>query len=327
MVKKQFYIYIIIVSLLCTFTGCTNGDRDLTPEPIIRLDSLALTYNNEAETAILPEDIKAYADALLQYLGSTHGDTTWQDYATSRAVATFAPEAAKVFPNLASMRDTLGMILYNAADKGLVLPRRHYASVVWSDRKSIVINEPYVFVALNHYLGSNHPAYSGWPQYIRATKCPQMLPYDLAESLIADAYPYKSIAKAQRTILSRLLYEGALAYAKIKVVPEATEAHALGYNETTMADIQSNETFIWKHLIEGQMLYSTDAALMEKLFAPSPQTYIISPDAPGRVARYIGLRIVKSYMEKYPETALSQLLSPSFFGTKNSLEKAGYSPS
>jgi len=317
MVKKQSYIYIIIVSLLCTFTGCTNGDRGLTPEPIIRLDSLALTYNNEAEPTILPVDIKAYADALLQYLGSTHGDTTWQDYATSRAVATFAPEAAKVFPNLATMRDTLGMILYNAADKGLVLPRRHYASVVWSDRKSIVINEPYVFVALNHYLGSNHPAYSGWPQYIRATKCPQMLPYDLAESLIADAYPYKSIAKAQRTILSRLLYEGALAYAKIQVVPEATEAHALGYNET----------FIWKHLIEGQMLYSTDAALMEKLFAPSPQTYIISPDAPGRVARYIGLRIVKSYMEKYPETALSQLLSPSFFGTKNSLEKAGYSPS
>lgn len=124
-----------------------------------------------------------------------------------------------------------------------------------------------------------------------------MLPYDLAEALIAEAYPYDSLAIARRTVLSRLLYEGALAYAKTQVVPEASEALALGYNEATMADIHSNEAFIWRHLIEGQMLYSTDATLMEKLFDPAPQTYIISPDAPGRVVRYIGLQIVTSFLK------------------------------
>ncbi len=325
MVRKHTSIYIIIASLLCIFAGCTNGENDWTPEPITRLDSLALKYHNGADTS-MPKDIKACADALLQYLSSTQGDTTWQAYASSRPVAAFAPEAAKAFPDLTSMRDTLGMILHNAAAKGLVLPRRHYASVVWSDRRSIVINEPYVFVALNHYLGSNHPAYSGWPQYVRATKTPQMLPYDLAEALIAEAYPYDSIAASQRTVLSRLLYEGALAYAKMQVVPKATESLALGYDEATLADIQSNEAFIWRHLIEGQMLYSTDAALMDKLFAPAPQTYIISPDAPGRVARYIGLQIVKSYLNKHPETTPVQLLSPGFFGAKNSLKKAEYTP-
>lgn len=326
MVRKYTSTYIIILaSLFCIFAGCTSGNNDVVPEPIIRLDSLALKSRNGAQT-ILPKDIKSCADALIQYLGQTHGDTTWQAYASSRAVAAFAPEAAKAFPNLAPLRDTLGMILHNAAVSGLVLPHRHYASVVWSDRKSIVINEPYVFVALNHYLGSEHPAYSGWPQYIRATKKPQMLPYDLAEALIAKAYPYDSLAIARRTVLSRLLYEGALAYAKTQVVPEASEALALGYNEATMADIHSNEAFIWRHLIEGQMLYSTDATLMEKLFDPAPQTYIISPDAPGRVVRYIGLQIVTSFLKKYPETSLVQLLSPSFFGAKNSLEKAGYAP-
>lgn len=322
---RTSYIYNILALLFCAFTGCTNSDNGLVPEPIIRLDSLALKYHNETD-ATLPEDIKPCAEALLQYLGSTHGDTTWRLYATSRAVAAFAPEAAKVFPNLTSMRDTLGMILHNAAAKGLVLPHRHYASVVWSDRKSIIINEPYVFVALNHYLGSNHAAYSGWPLYIRATKTPQMLPYDLAEALIADAYPYDKIMASQRTILSRLLYEGALTFAKTQIVPNATDALALGYNETIMQDIKSNEAFIWRHLIEGQMLYSTDATLMEKLFDPAPQTFVISPDAPGRVARYIGLRIIRSYLDKYPETTLPQLLSPGFFGTKNSLDKAAYSP-
>lgn len=325
MVRKHTSIYIFIASLLCAFAGCTNGNNDWTSEPITRLDSLALKYHNRTDT-IIPKDIKAYTDVLLQYLGPTHGVTTWQAYASSRAVAVFAPEAAKAFPDLTSMRNTLGMILHNATVKGLVLPHRHYASVVWSDRKSIVINEPYVFVALNHYLGSNHPAYSGWPQYIRATKTPQMLPYDLAEALIAEAYPYDSIAASLRTVLSRLLYEGALAYAKAQVVPNATEALTLGYDEATLADIQSNEAFIWRHLIEGQMLYSTDATLMDKLFAPAPQTYIISPDAPGRVARYIGLQIIKSYLNKHPETTPVQLLSSGFFGAKKSLEKAEYSP-
>ncbi len=327
MVKKytSISIIIIITSLLCTFVGCTNGDNDWTPEPITRLDSLALKYHNGACES-MPKDIKACAEALLQYLGPTHGDTTWQAYASSRAVAAFAPDAAKVFPDLSSMRDNLGMLLHNAAAKGLVLPHRHYASVVWSDRKSIVINEPYVFIALNHYFGSNHPAYSGWPKYIRDTKKPQMLPYDLAEVLIAEAYSYDSLAIVQRTVLSRLLYEGALAYAKTHIVPEASEALALGYDDATLADIQSNEAFIWRHLIEGQMLYSTDATLIEKLFAPAPQTYIISPDAPGRVARYVGLQIVKCYLNKHSETTLTQLLSPDFFGVKNSLKKAGYNP-
>lgn len=324
--KKHTSIYIVIASLLCSFAGCSNGDIDSTPEPILRIDSLALKCHNDGDTSA-PKDIQAYVDALLQYLGSTHGDTTWHEYISSRAVAAFAPETAKAFPDLKTLRDTLGMILHNATSKGLELPHRNYATVVWSDRKSIVINEPYIFVALNHYLGSNHPAYSGWPQYIRASKTPQMLPYDLTEALIAEAYPYKSIVASRRTVLSRLLYEGALAYAKMQVVPQATEARALGYDDATMADIKSNETFIWKHIIEGRMLYSTDATLIDKLFEPAPQTYIISPDAPGRAIRYIGLNIVKSYLKNYPETTLAQILSPSFFGTKNSLEKAGYSPS
>lgn len=324
MAWKHTYINIIL-ALLCAFAGCKNGSDDWSPIPITRLDSLAFVYNDRGEVA-MPENCKACVNALLQYMEPMHGDSTWQAYATSRAVEAFAPEALSIFPDLTSLRDTLGMMLHNAAANGLVLPRRHYATVVWSDRKSIVINEPYVFIGLNHYLGSEHPAYSGWPEYVRATKTPKMLPYDLAEALIANAYPYDSIAAKQRTILSRLLYEGALAYAKMQVVPDASEALVLNYNEPTLVDIQSNEVLIWKHLIEGKMLYSTDAALMDKLFAPAPHTYLISPEAPGRVARFIGLEIVKNYLTKYPQTTLNQLLSPGFFGAINTLEKAGYSP-
>ncbi len=305
--------------------SCSKADKAWTSVDIVRLDSLALAYRSNPALQ-MPDSVDKCAAALLQYLALEHHDTTWQAYTSSRAVAVFAPEAAKAFPSLTPLRDTVGMMLDNADRVGLALLCRHFATTVWSGPKSIVVNEPYIFIALNHYLGSDHPAYEGWPWYIRAVKTSQMLPYDIAETLIAEAYPYSVLPPSKRTVLSRMLYEGALAYAKTKVVPEAKPYLALGYDMATMEDVRSNEAFIWRHLVEGQMLFSTDAALADKLFAPAPSTPVISPDAPGRVARFIGLRIIEKFIEKNPETTIAELLSPDFFGAENALDRAGYAP-
>lgn len=325
-INKNYSSYIaVFAAVMLFFSACKGSSHDAEQENIVRLDSIALACHNDANYNI-PDSLEDYSKALLQYTGAMYNDSSWVDYVNSRMVTMFAPEVAKVFPDLTQLREKLHSILHNINDMGVKLRERRYATVVWSDSKSIVINEPYVLIALNHYLGSRHPAYNGWQEYIRQTKTPEMLPYDITESLICDAFPYDRLPPEKRTVLSRMIYDGVIAYIKSQVVPNAELKFVFGYDESTLSDVAANESFAWRHIIEGKMLYSTDPILMDKLFAPAPHTSIISPDAPGRIARFIGYRIITQYIEKSSEININKMLSPDFFGSKIALERAEYAP-
>lgn len=325
-INKKHIPYIAVFTAVILFCcGCKKSSQDTGQQNIVRLDSIALACHKGTNYNI-PDSLTDYSKALLQYIGAMYNDSSWVDYVNSRMVTMFAPEVAKVFPDLTELRKKLHSILHNINDMGVKLRERRYATVVWSDSKSIVINEPYVLIALNHYLGSEHPAYNGWQEYIRRTKTPEMLPYDITESLVCDAFPYDRLPAEKRTVLSRMIYEGVIAYVKSQVVPDADLKYVFGYDEKTLSDVSANESFAWRHIIEGKMLYSTDPMIMDKLFAPAPRTSIISPDAPGRIARFIGYRIIVKYIEKSSEININKMLSPDFFGSKNALEKAEYAP-
>lgn len=325
-INKKHIPYIAVFTAVILFCcGCKKSSQDTGLQNIVRLDSIALACHNNAKYNI-PDSLTDYSKALLQYIGAMYNDSSWVNYVNSRMVTMFAPEVAKAFPDLTELREKLYSIIHNINDMGVKLRDRRYATVVWSDSKSIVINEPYVLIALNHYLGSEHPAYNGWQEYIRRTKTSEMLPYDITESLVCDTFPYDRLSPDKRTVLSRMIYEGVIAYVKSQVVPDAEPKYVFGYDEKTLSDVAANESFAWRHIIEGKMLYSTDPMIMNKLFAPAPHTSIISPDAPGRIARYIGYRIIVKYIEKSSESNIIEMLSPDFFGSKNALERAEYAP-
>ena len=184
---------------------------------------------------------------------------------------------------------------------------------------------PTAFVALNHYLGSDSPAYEGWPEYKKKLKNRRMIPVDMAEALTATAYPYE--AEGENTVLSRLLYEGSLAVAKEAMVPSAPLSDILGFTPAEMADIKKNESVMWKRLVADNKLYSTDAELISNLFDLRPTSSVISPDAPGRAVRYIGYRIVRAYLAENPDATLAFILSPAFYDNgRTVLQKANYSP-
>ena len=50
-------------------------------------------------------------------------------------------------------------------------------------------------------------------------------------------------------------------------------------------------------LMEKKQLFSSDWRLITQMVNPAPFTQGFSQDSPGRLGEYIGLQIVKSYME------------------------------
>lgn len=277
------------------------------------------------EQAAFIRDNAAALEALWKVVG--HGELSedalarWSE---SPAVMIFTPVADSVFAVSDPLPDAIGYTLAAAAENGLELPRRSYAEVVWGRRESVLFVDSVMLVAMNHYLGAGYPGYSGWPEYARAQKTPQALPYDVAEALACTEKPYQE--SGDDTLLRRMLYEGAAVKARMALVRNSTPAAALGYSDGEYKWLCDNEAGLWQALVAGKYLFDTSATTASRILSPSPATRILHPEAPGRAGRFIGLRLVESYVARHPEANLGFLLSPEFYGNPDILREIAYSP-
>ncbi|MDE7467806.1 MAG: hypothetical protein K2M61_05575 [Muribaculaceae bacterium] len=261
--------------------------------------------------------------AFMQVLGcDSVTDSIVERWSQSRVVEAFTPEVRKVYPNVSEIENMISWLLQKAKVEQLDLPSRQYVAVVWGLQKSIVFNDTTMLIALNHYLGRDFQGYQGLPEYLRMGKTPQRLPYDMAEAMVANRYPYEK--NDSSTILSRMVYEGALTLAKIKMVPDGSLQGALGYTTEQLQWLDENQGSLWNEMTNKKLIYSTSEDVMDKLMAPAPATTILSPYSPGRVGRYIGYCIIVSYLEANAKTTIPQLLSPSFYNNPKILIESAY---
>ena len=162
------------------------------------------------------------------------------------------------------------------------------------------------------------------PAFRVGCKTPQNLPYDMAESLVANAYPFET--NQSPTLLSHMLYDGAVIAAKLELVDGATPGGAMGLSPEQLKWFGDNEAKVWRALAAGRLLYETSGFKIDRIMLPAPSTDLVNPNAPGRAGRYVGYRIVQAYRKRHPEATLEQLLSPSFYNGENTLSEAGYNP-
>jgi hypothetical protein len=321
--------YITLAALLAAgITACDKVGSSADSEEILRLDKDLYNYKNlsEVERSRMRDSLNAPIKALSQVLEfDTLCDESLLAWSSSMPVEVFSPMADTAFVKINDIEKKLGATLANAQNLGLELPHRKYVAVVWGRPESIVFNDSVALIALNHYLGANSPAYEHWPSYKRMLKRKDMLVYDVAEATVATEYPYQA-NEDNNTVLSHMLYEGALAYIKMQIVPDAKLSNALGLSEQQMQDTESNLSFMWGKMAAEQMLYSTDIDLIERLFAQLPYSSPISPKAPGRCVRLLGYKIVQSYVKHNKNVPLAQLLSPGFYASKQTLSDAKFSP-
>ncbi|MDE6300601.1 MAG: hypothetical protein K2M19_02670 [Muribaculaceae bacterium] len=320
--KNLFVILTIAASALLP-TACKQVT--VTPTPITPLYSTLDDFKSMdsiARDSVMKADA-AQIKAFMQVVGcDSVTDSALVAWSRSRVVEAFTPEVRKVYPTLGSLETMLSIILDNAKNQGLELPRRNYAAVVWGLQKSIVFNDSTMMIALNHYLGNDYEGYQGWPEYLRMGKTPERLPYDIVEALIASQYPYQQTDSS--TVLSRIVYEGALTLAKIRIVPEGSLQHALGYDNAQLQWLDDHQSELWQNMVGKKLVYSTSEDTMHKLIDPAPSTSLLSPYSPGRVGRYLGYCIIVSYLQSNTIDKLPTLLSPEFYNNPRLLIESAY---
>lgn len=297
-----------ILTILPLLALLLSACADDVSRPVGRLD-LAVA---DPSTPLDADFGEAFADwqQIIGFNGSR------ADYAALPAVRAFEPLVRREITSLDSVERVLGAALADFPDARL------YAVVSPFNRTVVTHPDGRVFIALNHYLGSDSEAYEGFPDYLRRLKTPARLPVDVVEAVVAAAVNERPAPDA--ALVNRLLYRGAILDAASRALgPQTSDDVLLGMTSDELEWCRANEERIWKTLIERKMLYSTDSAVTERLMRHAPRASLINADAPGATALYIALQLARSYRDANPD---EPLLENARFNDNQSLIKSNYNP-
>ena len=189
-------------------------------------------------------------------------------------------------------------------------------------QSKIIFLDTLVLISLDTYLGKNHEIYNGIPNYIKYDMDVSFLSSHIADKFLNSKINYPK----ERTFLAQIIYYGKKLYLKEKLLPNKNDTIRIGYSKQDLTWAQENELYIWKYFIENELLYNTDSKLIRRFIDPSPfsKFYLeIDNQSPGRIGRWIGWQIVRSFMKKNPEVKIEDLI---FKPSEELFIKSGYKP-
>ncbi|MGB5990477.1 MAG: hypothetical protein WBG43_12175 [Marinifilaceae bacterium] len=174
--------------------------------------------------------------------------------------------------------------------------------------QSIVVDSAIISVSIDNYLGENCKFYDmlAMPiaKYLRSGMTKDRIPLDV---LKAKALTSFSFSTKKDNLLSKILYNGKILYFLSKVFPDREESFIINYTKKQYDWCANNEAACWGFFIEKDYLYSSDHFIISKYTNDSPFTSGMPGASPGRVANWIGLQIIKSYMNNN-KCSLSELM-------------------
>ncbi|MDE6176851.1 MAG: DUF2268 domain-containing protein [Paramuribaculum sp.] len=326
MKKRLACACLIAVAVAACSRPGGNECEEIGSEPIARLD-LCLTSPDSASAVMadsrMREALKAYAMAvgadtssLTDFAGSVGG---------SASVEVFAPDVASCLPELSSESARIGMARsrWNRLGADGAFPSC-FAAIVSPYNQSVVMVDSIVLIATNHFLGADYPGYEGFVEARRVSRRPDRIAVETVEALVRSQFPAPSAGAA---LLEVMVYEGAVLNAVGYLTGEESFAMLAGIDEAAFSKLKSDERSIWRSMVEKEMLFSTDPALVGRMVSSTaPIPSVLPQGLPSGPGRYVGYKIVKALLKNDPELTAGDILQPEVWADRQILSRAAYRP-
>lgn len=304
-------VYILPLLLLLS---CSDSKKESESIEIVRIDKM-LYDNVSVPDSLLQPMLSIFSAQIGEEYNAIH-------YINSNFFQIFENDVLSLLPSLSKVEENLYSVYCNAENLSLNLPTKAYCGIINPYNQSIIVADSIVYIGLNHYLGYEYKGYESFPDYIRKRKDISRMIYDIVESVLAYYYTYHP--EENPTVLSKMVYEGALAYLATKLIPGCDIFSYLGYDKHEIKWIKENKSNLWKTMIEKQLLFTSDYIVISKLCNLAPSSSVICDECPAMIGRYIGYEIVCAYLKNNPVSEVSFILFPEFYNSKDLLINANF---
>ena len=299
---------VFILGLCFIVISCGNDQKVKEEVQNIDVNIKVLRFDRDFAEAV-PLDIPVLKNAYPYLFPAQYPDSVWEAKLKDTLQVELLYEVGQVFPNFDKETHDLELFFKHVK---FYFPNIDIPTVVTitSDvdyNNRVILADSLLIIGLDNYLGRDHKFYGGIQKYISFSLDRDYVVTDVASAFAKKVNPSPS----DRTFLSQLVYYGKELYLKDKLLPLETDANKIGYSQEELDWAKANEEMIWRYFIERELLYSTDTKLAIRFLDQAPFSKFqleLDNESPGRIGRFIGWKIIRSFMEKNDVT-LQQLLS------------------
>ncbi len=166
-------------------------------------------------------------------------------------------------------------------------------------------------VGLDFFLGASYPyaAYNqgnpNFSKYLTRTFNEEHLVYKtllpLVEDLVGDPQGGR--------LLDLMVHNGKKLYIMDHLLPYTPDSIKLEMTPDQVKWLNGNELEMWAFFLKEDLLYSSEWMKITKYLNYSPHSPGMPPEAPGRTANWMGWQIVSTYMSRFPEKTMQDLIA------------------
>jgi len=331
-------IVIVLVSLL-VFSSCSNNPyvRDVSKQDVslrfheFHTDILNLSENftsqkSDSLSKLLGPFYETYNTRILK-LGYSH-NPNYRDKLNSFLHETWIQELYEsintTIPNIENVKSELEQAFkyYNYYFPNKNIPQ--VATFVAGVQYSVVIDEDMLAIGLDKYLGEDYLMYKQMEiaSFLRQSMYKEKIPVDCMLAIAENDFPQDF---KEQNLLSKMIYHGRHMYFVKSMLPEVADTIIWGYSQKQLEFCEKSEADFWAYMVSADgILFKTEQLLIQNFIGEAPFTKAFDRQSPGRVGRWLGFKIVESFMKNNPDYDLNKLFA--IEDAQVIMNKAKYNP-
>lgn len=252
---------------------------------------------------------KDYSPFLSGDLSNPEAVNYLQDFATDTFSIYLYNKVKEAFPELDQVKKIVNTVYahcrYYYPDINLPCHVFTCVSGIQPETPPVMILDDGLVISLDWYLdGDEVYDWIGMPKYRSERTCLASLAKDLGQEIYLDYLP---TGHKQSNLLEEMIYAGKMYYFIEAMSPDISDEVLLGYTHDQMQWAEINEGELWADLVGNQRLYETGLEMYRVFLLDGPFTNEYSHEAPPRLGEFLGLHIVRSYMNTH-ELSLQELM-------------------
>ena len=321
--KNSFLIVTAVIALAMVHAGCDSKQPEYKQQLEVRVEAAPHLVFNRYEEVLFNLDTARFQQELLavqsEYRPFLEGDLNnpeaikyLKDFAVDPISVSLYQKVKNAYPDLHEVQAVVESIYqhFNYYYPTVQLPNKIFTCVsgVNPDVPSVMLLDEALVISLDWYLnGDEIYDMIGMPKYMSERTSLNALAKDLGIQLYKN---YVQEPHKQTNLLEEMVYVGKSLFFVEAMCPSIADKVLLGYTDDQMEWAEENEGNVWADLVGNQRLYSSDYDVFRVFFADGPFTNEYSHEAPPRLGEFLGLHIVRSYMN-YHNCMLSEFMQNS----------------
>lgn len=333
--KSVLFLFVFIVFYGCHPDKSTGrADLKLSSEPVspVRFEKILCSPASGSEmnhSEELFEKYPVFSDVFFnqvifpQDVQSIELDSLISYFCASPAIRHLIDTTAIIFPDFAPLERDLGTInaYFNYYFPDHETPQ-YFTYVSEFGIGTFTVGTEIVGIGLDFFLGEDYPYYdpSVFHKYMLKTMTPEYLMGNVVRAIAESMIPDITVGN----MLEFMIRNGKVIYIASRLLPEEPMHRIALYTEEEMEWVDQHELDIWSYLLDLGYFYNNDLRKFQSFIDPGPGTPGLPKEAPGRIANWIGYKIIESYMKNNPEVDMSEMVQDSDF--QKIMEKSRYKP-